>query len=289
MDSALIALASRQHGVVARRQLLRLGLSPGQIHGHARRGALVLVRRGVYMVAGAPVTVLSEVMAAVLRAGDGARTAGERLLAAQGVRDAAVDGPFVVLVPPGRRLTDGTITWREDRHPSCGLTATVQGLPSFHVERNLLEAALDTGDDRRVQRLADGVRRRGSAHARRLHELAMRHLDHGGARRLLLLGCLDADAAESDPERYLEALLADLSPQRQVVLLEGVRVDLYIAALRVVVEYDGEADHTSSAARHADRGRDALLEALGYRVVRITKDELHDPESIRRRVLGDAG
>jgi len=45
-------LAGRQHGVVARRQLLALGFSSGEIEHRIGRNRLHIVTRGVYAVAG---------------------------------------------------------------------------------------------------------------------------------------------------------------------------------------------------------------------------------------------
>jgi len=47
-------------------------------------------------------------------------------------------------------------------------------------------------------------------------------------------------------------------------------VDFLFAAERVVVEADGERFHGTSQARDLDATRQAALEAAGYRVVRLT-------------------
>lgn len=287
MWTRITALAARQHGVVARRQLLDLGATKGQIDGLVHRGRLVAVERGVYRVAGVPETPLLEVMAAVLRAGVGARAVGERLLAACGVRDAAEDGPFTLLVPAGRRLPAVEHSWRADRWPECGIVATVRGVPSWNIPRNLLEAAVDEASDRRVAVLADGVRRRSRSHMAATERLLLRNPTHAGGRRLLRLGCLDVDAPESDPERLLEALLSDFRVRRQVGLAPGIRVDFLLPELRVVVEYDG-SDHESGAARESDTSRDRILRGMGYEVVRVTRQDMRDPERVLARIRAAA-
>ena len=50
LDAAIAELARRQHGVVARWQLAKLGSSRGRIEARLRRGSLHLVHRGVYAV-----------------------------------------------------------------------------------------------------------------------------------------------------------------------------------------------------------------------------------------------
>lgn len=284
MWADIAALAARQHGVVARRQLLALGAGDAQVHGAVRRGRLERDGRGIYRIAGAPQTPLGEVMSAVLRAGDGARAAGERLLAATGVRDAHADGLFCVLVPAGRRLTGVDFSWRVDKHSSCGTRATARGVSSWAVARNLLEAAVDANHDEDVRTLADGVRRLGRQRGAAASRLALEHPRHSGARRLVALGALDADAAESEPERVLEHLLWDFRLRRQVTLTRGIRVDFLLVDLRVVVEYDGYADHASVEARRRGEHRDDRLRALGYGVVHLTAADLRDPASVLERI-----
>lgn len=110
------------------------------------------------------------------------------------------------------------------------------------------------------------------------------HPEHEGGRRLLLLGCLDLDAAESPMERVLEVVLADLQPQRQVRLAPDIRVDFLIPSLRVVVEYDG-SDHESGRARSADADRDRRIRDLGYGVVHVTRRDLRDPAALLARIV----
>src|SRR4051794_41786641 len=48
IEAELTALAARQYGVVARRQLLRMGLGEKAIAYRVRRGRLIVLHRGVY-------------------------------------------------------------------------------------------------------------------------------------------------------------------------------------------------------------------------------------------------
>lgn len=69
---AVAELARRQHGVVARDQLVAIGLSRRQIEGRVRRKSLHAVHRGVYAVGHLALTRNGRFMAAVLACGDGA-------------------------------------------------------------------------------------------------------------------------------------------------------------------------------------------------------------------------
>ena len=71
-DLAIAGLADRQHGVVARRQLLAMGLGRRAIGGRLARGNLLEVHYGVYAVGRRTLTKKGLGMAAVIAAGPGA-------------------------------------------------------------------------------------------------------------------------------------------------------------------------------------------------------------------------
>jgi hypothetical protein len=66
-------LTGRQHGVVTREQLLRLGMSPGAIRARLRAGRLHRLYPGVYAVGRPDVDRLGRLMAATLACGPDAR------------------------------------------------------------------------------------------------------------------------------------------------------------------------------------------------------------------------
>jgi very-short-patch-repair endonuclease len=71
-----------------------------------------------------------------------------------------------------------------------------------------------------------------------------------------------------------------LEPETNV-LVEGYLVDAVWREQRLVVELDGEGFHSSSEAFERDRERDRVLQAAGWRIVRITWKQL---ELTRRRL-----
>jgi len=69
------------------------------------------------------------------------------------------------------------------------------------------------------------------------------------------------------------------------VVVRGYEVDLLWRAERLVVEVDGFAFHSSRTAFEADRRRDAVLAAAGFRVVRVTWAQLaQEPEALLARI-----
>jgi hypothetical protein len=60
-------------------------------------------------------------------------------------------------------------------------------------------------------------------------------------------------------------------------------VDFLWREQRLIVELDGHETHRTRAAFERDRERDRLLQAHGWRVVRITWRQLHEtPEAVAR-------
>jgi very-short-patch-repair endonuclease len=68
-------------------------------------------------------------------------------------------------------------------------------------------------------------------------------------------------------------------------IVEGFEVDFCWPAERLIVETDGR-NHVTRAAFESDRERDALLTALGWRVMRFTGRQVRrDEATVAARVL----
>lgn len=275
MDERITRRAARQHGRVARRQLLADGVPEDAVDGAVHDGRLHRVARGVYGVPGAPDTPAAELVTAVLRCGPDAFVVGERVLSMLGVREAADDGPFTVLVRPGRRLSNVPWPWRTRTESWPGIRAVVHDVPSTTVTWNLLEAAVDV-EDGVLDRLADGVRWLGRGPVASVRRALRAHGTHPGAARLRARGLFEVGAAESQPERVLLPALAHHGAIGQVEALPGIRVDVLLPAARVVVEYDGFATHSGPRAEAADQERRRRLEAAGFVVVVVRAADLRD-------------
>jgi len=66
-----------------------------------------------------------------------------------------------------------------------------------------------------------------------------------------------------------------LAPRRQVKIAPVGRVD-FVFGDRLVVEIDGYEYHSSRDDFESDRRRDAMLSALGYRVLRFSHRQVMD-------------
>src|SRR5436305_2401132 len=85
LDRLIAELAGRQHGVVARWQLLRAGLGAGAVDLRVRRGRLHVIHRGVYAVGHSVLSLDGYRMAAVLAAGEGGVLSHRDACAAYGI------------------------------------------------------------------------------------------------------------------------------------------------------------------------------------------------------------
>lgn len=127
-----------------------------------------------------------------------------------------------------------------------------------------------------------------------VHQVADRHK---GARGIVRLRSVldDVDGgAESPPESRTRLLITRAGlprPQTQVVVLDErgnfvARADMGWPEWKVLVEYEGEQHWTDRRQRARDLERYAVLEALGWRVVRVGAELLNDrPHVLVRRVL----
>jgi hypothetical protein len=280
VDQAIADLADLQHGVVARRQLLALGISRARIEGQIRRGRLHPVHRGVYAVGHRRVSLWGWRWAALLAAGPGAALSHRSAGAAWGLL--AWSGRPEATRPTGWRGPSGVLLHHSPL-PADEIES-VEGISVTSVSRTLLDlsAVLDSRALERAMNEAEVVRltSRVSVHAlldrypRRRGSAALRHL-------------LDEDAASRGvTKRELEARFAAVldahgvaAPRRNAdVAVRGhfFNVDCLWAPQRVIAELDGRATHGTGRAFEGDRHRDRLLVADGWRIMRVTWAQLRD-------------
>jgi hypothetical protein len=271
-ERAVGVVATRQHGVIAHRQLVALGFGRGAIRRWLECGRLGRVHAGVYAVGHARLTARGRWIAGVLACGEDAvlshASAGVLwdLLPARGAQ-------IHVTVPRrGARRPRGVVLHATLHLPS-EQRAIRDAIPVTSVARTLLDIA--ESDPIRLPRAWDT--------AERLRLLDLRAVEatceHGRGRRgLKHLVPLVEDRSRVVPDirRELEARFFDLCRAFDLplpscnVLVVGYLVDAFWPARRLIVELDSWEFHGDRGAFENDRERDAVLQAAGYRVVRIT-------------------
>ncbi|MGH2980118.1 MAG: DUF559 domain-containing protein [Solirubrobacterales bacterium] len=273
LDEAVAWLAARQHGVVARAQLVAAGASESAIRHRVARKRLHPVHRNVY-AAGHPLLLpLARYMAAVLACGEGAvlshRSAAELWgLLAAGSTSIEVTTPCLGMRPkPG-------IAVRRSRCLHRDQTTACETIPCTTPARTLVDLA-GVEPPRRLRRALEQslVLRLFDLRAIDLAlERSAGRRGTGTLRRLLADVYDEPPVTRSELERRFLELVREAKLPHPVVngLVEGYEVDFHWPARRLVVETDGRAAHGHALAFHRDRRRDLDLESAGWRVLRVT-------------------
>jgi very-short-patch-repair endonuclease len=276
-DAVIARLASRQNGVVARWQLLRLGLSAEMIKRRVASGHLHPVHRGVYAVGHPRLTGAGRRMAAALAVGWGAAVSHR---SAAGLHGVMIDQRALteVTTPGGGRSRRLIVVHRSPLRAED--VARVDGIPVTTVARTILDLAPKVD----AQRLASMLER-----AERLRVLDVRPLHEALERRANLPGgpalrdALDLyDPRHERLRSHLERIALPWIDRHRLprpelnARVEGldVEVDLLWRAQRVVLELDGWETHRTRAAFERDRARDQTLAAHGHHVLRATSRQL---------------
>jgi very-short-patch-repair endonuclease len=268
--------ATRQHGAVTTSQLLDAGFSEGAI---ARMAALEQVHRGVYAYGAVRGSWFDE-RAAMLACGARAVLSHTTSLALYDIRDRP---PIVHVTRPSASAQHrGVLIHRATLEPHE--IRTVHGVPVTSPLRTLQDLA-PSMPAVELERLIEEMQIRG----------LVRHVEvapnRPGAPRLreVVAGSHEPSLTRSEAERrMLELIRAAHLPQPVTNVRVGrFEVDMLWREQGLVVEIDGFPFHGTRAAFERDRARDAELQALGYRVIRITWRRLVDePHAVVATIAG---
>jgi hypothetical protein len=295
-DHRIAALALRQHGAVAHRQLRKLGLTNREIGYRLEVGRLHRRHPEVYAVGHALLSREGRWMAAVLACGRRAALSHWDAAALWGLMPAR--GERIEVSTPSRSGRDperarirlhrvGTLRDEE--------RTVVDGVPTTTVARTLLDLAPRLAP-RALEDLIGQASRLGvfdrwtvlrclEAHPRRPGSPALRGVLSA------LEGRDAADLRSALEVRFLQ--LCDdhgLPAPATNVRVAGFLVDFHWPGTRLIAETDGYAYHASRASFERDRDRDQRLTLAGYTVVRFTYRQVtRTPEAVahRLRVLLD--
>jgi predicted transcriptional regulator of viral defense system len=274
---ALVALASRQHGVVSRGQLDELGLTEGEVRTLIDGRRLLRVHRAVYAVGHLALTVDSRRMAAVLACGPGALLSHRAGGALQGLLSSSPQLDVTVRQPRAKR--DGIVLHRSRLiHPED--RDVVRGIPVTSVARTLVDLADVLPEERLAKALHEAEIQR-TFDLKGVERVLDRLPGRRGRRRLthVLAAYRPVPGfTRSRAERRFIALCERHGLPRPAmnVWLGEYEVDAYWDDVGVAVEIDGGETHLTWHAFQADRTRDRRLAARGVRVVRVTWTDLLD-------------
>jgi very-short-patch-repair endonuclease len=284
-DELIQKLAATQHGVVARRQLRKHGISSSVERSRVRRGILLPRGPQALVVAGSPRTWQQQLMIALIDAGPSAAVSHESAATLHGL-PGYWPGPIEISRP--RRAERGA--------PTVGEVHESRFLPEYHI--TVLDGLRVTTVPRTLFDLA-GVRGARFERTKRAVENAVSHNAAvlPSLRRMLreLAKCGRPGIAdmreivrgwEDDyvpPASGLEARAIAVLEEAGIVADRQVdlggenwigRVDLRVQGAPVVVEVDSVVHHTSPSDRERDRRRDEQLAELGITVVRVTEEDV---------------
>jgi uncharacterized protein DUF559 len=275
-------LAERQHGVVARRQLLELGVNETLIQCRADGGILIPVFQGIFALGHERLTGRGRWMAAVLASGPGAVLSHGSAMELWGIRGSR--GPVEVLRRAGGvRERRAGIRLHQTRKLTSREITLEANIPVTSIERALLDMAgrLDVKQQERALVEADRGGRLRWPELARLLARGRGRKGVGGLRRV----AMEVDPRAADVKSPLEADFLVLCrevglPLPQVnVLVEGYLVDFYWPLQRVVVETDSYTYHANRPSFEGDHERTVALTAAGYDVHRATYQMLNcDPD-----------
>jgi very-short-patch-repair endonuclease len=281
-DRLIAELAERQHGLVARWQLLAegLGLGRGLIEARVERGQLHVVHRGVYAVGCRPSSPHSRWMAAVLACGSHAvlshRSAGQLW----GILPQASHPPEVTRPTASRHREQITVHRGSIRADEIGIEL---GIPVTSVPRTVLDLAAMLSR-RQVERGWHEIEVQGLTDRLSLPDLLERYPRRSGAvvLRELLASSEPTGVTQNDLEELFATFLDAHGLPRPLfngtLPVRGrlLRPDCMWREERLLVELDGRAVHGTDRAFEGDRQRDRILLAEGWRSTRVTWRQLRD-------------
>lgn len=298
-ERELGALAGRQHGVIRREQLLSAGLSTRTIERRVSRGQLYRLHRSVYSYGDPKPSARGRWLAAVFACGRDALLSHQSAAALWGLMRLGTRPIEVTSAVgrgrPGMAVHEGAIhqldRTKVDRIPVTTVARTLFDLAEV-VEDKKLERAFEEADRLRLLRIPELEAVCVRCPGRR----ALRPI-----RRLINEFRAPEDTRSRLEDRVLDLCRAyDLPPPVTNVDVLGHEVDAFWPRERLIVEADSVAFHSHRAAFEEDRKRDALRQAEGFRVVRLTNrrlerepaaiaDELHRILKSGREEVGRAG
>jgi very-short-patch-repair endonuclease len=280
-DRVIGGLAAKQHGVVARGQLLQAGLTPRQIEWRIHTGRLHEIHRGIYLVGHAVPPPLALEQAALLACGDASVLSHRSAANLWNLLRYPASAPVWVTVPPGRNATRSKITVRRARVPRRDIR-TRHGLCVTSPPRTVLDLSLLLDERELESVVAEAEFKSLASYAELKGQLEGNEGKRGVAKLRYVLDVPGGPKrTRSHGERAMLRLLrrAGITGFETNARIHDYEVDFLWRDLRIVVELDGWDGHSGRIAFERDRLKIARLIAHGLTVVPVTGRQLRDDGS----------
>jgi very-short-patch-repair endonuclease len=280
---AIARIATAQQGTISKQQLLQSGLESNAVDRRSDSGTLHRVFRGVYLVGHEALAPYARESAALLASGEHAVLSHSSAAYLWGIvaplpPDADV---HVTVVGRRRRSRPGLrVHYAQRLHPAD--SRRVHTLPVTSPAQTLFDLA--------ACKHPDLERAFAEAHAKRLvtPDEVTNTIDRAGSRSGVraLRALIDDNASgftRSQAERLLRKLIRDarIPMPRFNHRFRQYELDACWPEQRLVVEVDGFGFHGHRAQFERDRRKDMALTAAGYRVIRVTWNQLkHEPFAV---------
>lgn len=262
-------------------------MSPDAIRHRLDTGRLHQLHRGVYAVGRPQVDRPSQLIAAVLACGAGARLSHRSGAELWGIRKRA-HGPIEVAVPAESRRRCPEL--KVHRRTHLGRPRLLRDIPVNDPVSILVDLATCLSTEA-VEDAVNQADRLGLAATDRLPALLDAHPRRPGRGRLRrILAAQTFSRSQTALERHFLpiARAAGLPPPTAQAQLGSYRVDFHWPDLGLVVEADSLTYHRTAADQAVDMKRDQAHARAGLRTLRFTHSQVFHQPAYVRAVLEDA-
>jgi very-short-patch-repair endonuclease len=264
--SGIHGLVARQHGIVARRQLLEAGWNTRVIDKAIARGDLLPVHAGVYAVGHRAIGDQGRWMAAVLAGGREAVLSGRSAGALHGLL--ARDTGITHITAPVAVQRARIVGHRARLHAA---DRTVRRrIPVTTIARTLVDLDHQIDDDEAYESVVRETMFHGLFHTAAVADALTRR----SARRLASYLDDQTPTQTRIENRFLRICRRHRIPPPLTQQGEAPRVDFLWPAHRLVVEVDGWQAHRTKIAFQKDRSTTNQLQLDGYLVLRFTWEDV---------------
>jgi hypothetical protein len=267
-------LAGRQHGVVARRQLLALGLNAREIEHRVSRKRLHLVMRGVYAVGWPELTPKRRWMAGVLACGEGALLSHRSAAALWEI--GSERGVVDVSVMRRAELKRRGLRVRGRPSLSAERVTSRDGIPVTTPVQTLIDLSTELAPNR-VERAVNEADKRDLVDPETLRAELDRYIGEPGVKALRsILDKRTFRLSDSELEIVFRplAMEAGLPPPLTKEIVNGFEVDFFFPDLGLVIETDGLRYHRTPSSQTRDVRRDRAHTLAGMTSLRFTHYEI---------------